>query len=785
MQMHSGTSFAFLPPLSLLKLTKMSIAKPSFLTSILSPLTGADKLALEKARLEAFLNAFPGEYCGFHEDGTVAYSDGFRTLLNLPEIKTIEDIQSTLETSDSAALEGLYLKLEENGTPFSLLVRTTDGHRILRLRGAAGAAINGEDRFRIIWLEDVSEEEENARRMKLARETLERELGQMQGGLETLPIPVWIRDGNADLVWVNQAYAQMLGTTPAEVIISQYEITLSPKNKGLAPKDMAREALKEGVPKSSDSHLIVQGKRKLMHLAEMPLPGTGNALGYARDMTREEELQAELTRYLSANKSLLEQLRSGIAIFGQSQQLEFFNSSFSQLWGLEDQWLNGKPRLGDLLEKLRENRRLPEQADFRNYKQGWLDMFTRLIDPHEDMLYLPDGSAVRLLVVPHPLGGLMMTFEDVTSRLELESSYNTLIAVQKETLDNLAEAVVVYGGDGRIRLWNPAFSQLWALNPEDLNGNPHISKLSERMSPFFGADWADKQKNKLIELGLDRNESKGRMPVRTDGIHLSYATMPLPDGGVMVSFYDITDSALVETALRDKNEALEAADQLKTDFIANVSYQLRTPLNTIMGFSEILDNQYFGPLNERQQEYTKGIHEAGERLANLIDDILDLASIEAGYLELKKEPVNIGGLLNGLYDLTKEWARKRKIAVKIFCPPSIPQISADERRLKQAILNLIRNAINFSPEGGNIEISAIQSGDRIDITIQDSGIGIPEEDLARIFQPFERLQHAGKQAGAGLGLSLVKNIIELHNGVIEIDSEEGKGTKVRLILPIA
>jgi len=759
--------------------------KPSFLSSILSPLTGADRMALEKARLEAFLNAFPGEYCGFHEDGSVAYSEGFKTLLALDTIQSVEDVQGALSTGDAAALEGQYLKLEQSGAPFSIRVHSANGKHIFRLRGASGTAIEGHDKFNILWLEDISEEDETNRILKAARETAEKELGRMQGSLETLPVPVWIRSGTGDLAWVNHAYAEMLGTTPAEAVASQYEILLSPKSKGTPPKDMGREALSSGQPQSSQCHLIVHGKRRWMTLTEMPLPGTGNTLGFARDMTREEELQTALERYLAANKSLMEQLRSAIALFGPEQHIEFFNSAFTQLWGLEDQWLNSRPKLSDILEKLRENRRLPEQADFRKYKQGWLDMFTRLIEPHEDMMYLPDGSALRLLVVPHPMGGLMMTFEDVTSRLELESSYNTLIAVQKETLDNLTEAVVVYGGDGRLRLWNPAFADIWKLNPEDLAGAPHIAKVVEKKAPLFAEkDWPQMQA-RLIELGLERTESKGKIPVRLDDIHLWYTTVPLPDGGVMVSFHDITDSARVETALRDKNAALEAAEQLKTDFLANVSYQLRTPLNAIMGFSEILDMQYFGELSPKQKEYTTGIHEAGDRLVGLIDDILDLATIEAGYLELRIEPVNVKSLLEGLKDLTLEWSRKRKLDVKLTCPSSVGIVMADERRLKQVILNLLRNAINFTPENGKISISADKIGDMIKISVSDTGIGIDGEDIDRIFQPFEKTQAAGNESGAGLGLSLVKNIVELHGGRVEIDSELGEGTTVDLYLPIS
>lgn len=392
-----------------------------------------------------------------------------------------------------------------------------------------------------------------------------------------------------------------------------------------------------------------------------------------------------------------------MATFSGEQTIEFYNSAFANLWGLEEGWLNTRPKLGDILEKLRADRRLPEQADFPKYKQGWLDMFRKLIDPHEDMMYLPDGSAVRLLVLPHPMGGLMMTFEDVT--VKLESSYNTLIAVQKETLDNLAEGVVVYGGDGLLKLWNPAFAAIWTANPEELEGQPHINKIVDKVRDLFVPDEWAATKAAPISHGLSRNVLEGRM-VRTDGVSLRYATQPLPDGGVMVSYYDITDSAKVEHALREKNAALETAEQLKTDFLANVSYQFRTPLNAIMGFSEILEHQYFGALNERQKEYTSGIRELGERLVSLIDDILDLSTIEAGYMELKRTDLPVAPLLQNIVDLTSAWAQKQKLTIKLSCPQNIPSIYADEERIKQVLLNLVRNAIHFTPENGNINISA-------------------------------------------------------------------------------
>ena len=440
------------------------------------------------------------------------------------------------------------------------------------------------------------------------------------------------------------------------------------------------------------------------------------------------------------------------------------------------------------MEKLRENRRLPEQANFRDFKESWLSMFTSLIGPFEDMLYLPDGSAVRMMVIPHSMGGLMMTFEDVTSRLELESSYNTLIAVQKETLDNLGEGVAVYGGDGRLKLWNPAYGRLWNLNPEDLEGEPHINKIVEKVKGYFDPDEWPRWREELIAKALDRMMSEGRLS-RANNTHLDYAAVPLPDGGVLITYSEVTDTVRVENALREKNAALEAAERLKLDFLANVSYQLRTPLNAIMGFNEILDQEYFGKLNEKQHEYTRDMHAASTKLLALVDDILDLATLEAGYMELQREDVSIYELMHEIQELVNDWARKGSVEIHLKCAKNIGKLMVDRKRLKQAVINVIRNAINFTPEGGAIELKAKRGKEGVEFIVTDTGVGVDLADRKRIFEPFERA-HGGvsdaahmPRGGAGLGLALVKNIVTLHGGDVHLESEPGKGTSVSMFVP--
>lgn len=764
------------------------------LQNFMGTLTGAAQLRVEKNRLEAFLSAMPGEYCGFSKNGDVLFSKNFPKLLGLQKIEKLYDIQNSLKIEDSTRLERLFTTLQETGAHFTLNIHAPKTHKDLQISGVRGNALDESDYFDILWLKDITQETQKIKQLEQKSTLSENEAEKLQIVLNNVNEPFWLRDENSNLVWVNQAYVQLVQKDQDHILKNQIELLVKPKEKSSykTPKYLGKEVYHKGEKLSYEGHIIVDGKRLFVEISEMPLQQKNQTLGMMRDFTAIETKNTEYNRHLTANKTLLEQLRTAVAIYNGDQELEFFNSAYAQLWDLEDQWLNTHPKLGDILEKLRETRRLPEQADFRHYKQEWLNMFTSLIDPHDDMLYLPDGSALRMLIMPHPLGGLMMTFEDVTNNLELESSYNTLIAVQKETLDNLAEGVAVFGGNGRLKLYNPSYAQLWQLNPEDLEGEPHITKLAERMVLLFDKEHRDHKKTILIGHGIERTIQEGRCTLSND-ILIEYTTVPLPDGGVLVSYFDVTDSAKVENALREKNAALETAEQLKTDFLANVSYQLRTPLNAIIGFAEILNNEYFGELNEKQKEYSLGIHDAGDKLVHLIDDILDLSTIEAGYLELNYNEFSVHDMLTDLHNLTKEWALKEQITITIDCAKSIGALLADERRIKQALLNLIRNAINFTPEGGTITIATKKDDEYVEFCVSDTGIGISKTDLERIFEPFERATHEHRadmsshalSRGAGLGLTLVKNIINLHGGEVNITSEEGKGTDVKIKIPLA
>ncbi len=662
--------------------------------------------------------------------------------------------------------------LLDRGRSFDLTLSGAGGRRF----AAAGRSVplQGEAHLSVVWLRDDTE---------AARETAaaERRGDSFRKILDAFPFPVWRRNADAGLEYANAAYLESVEVSPGTPARDVPELAAGAvRDNGRA---MARRAFEEQETQVESHHIVAAGERRLLELTETPIPGENGTAGFAIDRTELEDLKTTLERHIASHEDVLHTLGTAIAIYGPDQRLDFYNHAFLQLWQLDEQFVNSRPTLSLVLETLRDNRRIPEQANFPDFKAQTLAFFTSLIERQEELSHLPDGKTLRAVVAPHPFGGLLMTWEDVTATLALERSYNTLIAVQRETLDNLYEGIAVIGGDGRLRLSNPAFGRIWQIEEDELSSAPHISQLVEHMREFLDVDDWDARCPELISLLTGRESQSGRLE-RANGSVVDFATVPLPDGAVLLSYVDVSDSHRVEQFLRERNEALETADRLKSEFIANVSYELRTPLNTIIGFAEILSGEYFGDLNERQSEYSRGILESSQRLLSLINDILDLATIESGHMSLELEAVDLHDLLGSVLGLTRERVTRKNLKLVFDCPEDIGTILVDDRRLKQALFNILSNSVKFTPEEGEVTVSARRVEDQVVITFTDTGIGIPAEDHERIFRRFERGNNPqARRSGAGLGLSLVKSFIELHGGSVELESEPDVGTKVVCSLP--
>ena len=247
---------------------------------------------------------------------------------------------------------------------------------------------------------------------------------------------------------------------------------------------------------------------------------------------------------------------------------------------------------------------------------------------------------MRVVASPNPQGGVTYLFDDVTERFALESQFNALTRVQGETLDALKEGVAVFGADGRLKLINPAFAALWRFDPDDAADRPHIDEIATLCAPLFDdRHWAA-LRDVIVGLPEDAHRLRARIE-RKDGVVLDCAAMPLPDGATLLTFLDVTAGVNVERALKERNQALIGAEKLRNDFVHHVSYELRTPLTNIIGFTQLLADGGVGPLNPKQLEYAGYVTKSSAALLAIINDILDLATIDAGALELRLEDVDI------------------------------------------------------------------------------------------------------------------------------------------------
>ncbi len=674
-----------------------------------------------------------------------------------------QELQDAFQGEDRSEFADRMEGLIERGEDFEFIGQTAKGKRHLRVYARMVEAVSARGTFKrpVLWFSDetdlIEERDAAAESMMDMRD----EAARLSEALGAVPFPVWRRDQTGSLSDAN---------VPAKTI-----------GESGMPSELSERVRRTRKTQSESRHVIIDGARRLIDFTEVP-SADGGTLGYATDATVMESMQADLARHMDAQQDVLETLSTAIAIFGPDRRLSFANEAFAKLWGVPKERLLEEPTITELLHLLREFRRLPEQSDFRAFVDQWVRMFGTLIEPQEELMFLPDDSTVRMRVAPHPFGGLIFTFDDVTDRLALERSFNTLSHVQRETIANLDEALIVLGEDGRAKLANPAFQRLWGIPEETIREEPHASELMDHMRPLYPetADW-ESFKAEVISCMLDRRSRGGRME-RSDGTVVDFLEIPLPDGGVLVSFRDVSALMQVQNALQERNFALEAADRLKSEFVASVSYELRTPLNAIVGFAELLEQGYVGPVNERQKEYANAISESSKRLVSLINNILDLASIEAGYLELEWEPVSVESLMSDLQTLVSERARAEGISIEISVEDDADYIVVDERRLTQALFNVLSNAINFTPSGGRVFVTVSREDRDLSIVVSDSGVGMEASFVNRAFEKFERARSGGR-SGAGLGLALVKSLIELHGGTVGISSTEGQGTTVTCRIP--
>ena len=672
-----------------------------------------------------------------------------------------------LERDSAERISRDLTELRNTGSPFNFGVKTLHGD-LLEADGRAAGTMTTL-RFRPLAGQRLEANETLYDAHKLTKQ-----VERLSAILDSAPFPIWLSDQTGGLSWVNKSYVDVTEAASGEAVLKGNIVLAKSETIDRSKSDPDTALL-------GRARAVQRGAVRTFNIHQLPLES--GQVDFALDVTALEDAERELERHIKAHASTLDKLPTAIAIFGPDQRLRFSNQAYGQLWQLEEAFLEAKPTDGEVLDRLRSQRFLPEQANYREWRAKQLKAYTTL-EPSEDYWYLPDGRSLRVITEQHPFGGVTYLYENLTKEYQLESRYNELFEVQRETLDNLAEAVALSGPDGRLRLYNPAFVKFWSADPALLDKKPHVNELAQMqgLSVDSRAAWAD---IKFGVTGLESNRKPHEGRITQDDRVLRYRAVPLPDGNALLTFTDVSDAVRAERALQDRAEALEAADRLKNSILANVSYEVRTPLNSIIGFSEALELGMMGEMSPKQTEYVGAIRRSSEDLKSVIDAIIDLSAIDAGQMELKLAQVDVANLLEKTAEKFVLVLEKRQLELSVEMAADVTTINADPNRLEQVLGNLLSNAVGFSAEGGKIRMGARRQGEMLQIWVADSGRGIDPEYQQKVFDRFQSKPSPGSHRGPGLGLALVKSFTELHGGRVSLVSKLEQGTTVVCTLPIA
>ncbi len=734
---------------------------------------------VERDRLAAMAAAAPVVTVLVRGDGKIDAPPRLAEWLGLPTqpryLSELAAADAGVSGDDLARLIDLVATCQKSARGFVMSLSAYGSRRQLAVVGERAPGAVHQAGGVILWLFDETAAAGDAATARAEAARLESAFAALTGLIEAAPMPMWYRGPDLRLTMVNSAYVRAVeGDSAAEVVRRGVELVEGAGPGGaVASAGAAREA---GAARTSTLPATIDGARRMLRVHDVPLP-TGGVAGFAVDIDELEQARAGLKRFGLAQRAMLDRLSAAVAQFDADRTLVFANQPFQRLFSLPPEWLGEAPEFDRVLDRMRDGGRVPEVRDFPGWKaerRGWFTETGAL----EEHWHVPGGTHLRVVAQPLPEGGLLLIFEDRTEQVQLAGARDTLLRVRTATFDNLFEALGVFSADGRLQSWNSRFRRLWGLEEEFLATHPRIDALVARAADRL----ANPKRGELIaglvrSAAVDRQQRGGRVAF-ADGRHFEFAGVPLPDGNALFTMLDISDSRRVELALRERNEALEASDKVKTDFVANMSYELRTPLTSISGFAEMLHGGYAGKLPKTADDYVEGILRSVARLSTLVDDVLDLTQDEA---RLKRDPVDLEALGHAAAETVAAAARAKGLSYAIEIAPSAGSVAGDFDRLKQAIEHLLRHAVGEARERVLLHIDGNETTARI--VVSDDGLGLPPERVATAFDRFSQPAFADAERALGLGLPLAKQFVEAHGGTIAMLSEPGEGTLVTIEVP--
>lgn len=726
------------------------------------------------------------------DDGWIAWNDDneyvgssrkFKELMQLEACETVRilDVMDSLQKDSANDLTEYLAKLIQNGEEFKFIAQTKNSRK-LEMRGSRKIISKVESI--VLWCVDATEISSEFGHLREAASQAVNSMDNVLEMLNALPVPVWRRDKDLRIMYCNNAYANALGKSISEIISGN--IPFVPGSLFGQGHSLAENAKKCNKSQTVIQHVTVGGARKQFSIHECY--SQNGLIGYALDITNAEKLASQLDKLITSNCEVLNGISSSIAIYDNNMKLIFFNNAFQCTMKLESGWLHSRPTYGEVLDELRNSRRLPEVADFQAFKKDQLALFKSVIEPVQTMLHLPNGKSLRQMIAPYTAGGLVFIIEDVTNSLLLQRKNDTLMAVQKETIDHLYEGIIVCGSDNRVKIMNKSLADIWSVDLNEFKSKEmHLSELLDRIEAQldYDGEW-NKFKEYAISNLTDRMPKTGRLTKKNGSIIL-FSYVPLPDGAHMHSMVDITDTCTVENAIIEKNQALHAAHRLEMEFIMGVSTEVKAPLTVLSSASDLLLHEYYGKLNDKQRDYCQYILGASNQLHQLMNNAIDMVSIDKSPEKLAFDYFPLTEAIDEVLTNLHQRIQEKDIEISKNYENDIPAFYGHKIRIKQVFFNIILNAIQFSPIKGIVEIIIRHNDSDMKILVKDAGTRHIEKQKNSKRRIFTRIDKEGKSTCPfpvnNITMPLVRELVSKHGGQIKIVSDV-EGTSVMCIFPI-
>ncbi|MBP7282466.1 MAG: PAS domain-containing protein [Leptospiraceae bacterium] len=714
---------------------------------------------------------------------------------------------------------------------------TTIGTRIMLLNARQIQRASGKERIILLAIEDITERKEIEAGLEKTRKELEaikisedeaREYSESI--INTVREPLIALNQDLRVVTVSRSFYDFFQVKPEETVgqliydlgNKQWDI---PKLRELLENILPKEASFDNYEVEHDFTTI--GTRIMLLNARQIQRASGKEriiLLAIEDITERKEIEAGLEKTrkeLEAIKisedeareyseSIINTVREPLIALNQDLRVVTVSRSFYEVFKVKQEETVGQliydlgnkqwdiPKLRKLLEDI-----LPKEASFDNYEveHDFTTIGRRIMLLNARQIQRVSGKERIIL----------LAIEDITERKEieagLEKTRKELEAIKisedeareysESIINTVREPLIALNQDLRVVSVSRSFYKIFQVNPEETVG--------QLIYDLGNKQWDIPKLQELLENILPQKTTFDNYEVEHDFTTIGKRIMLLnarqiqrivgKERIILLSIEDITERREIENGLVKAHEVLKElatelkrTTQAKSEFLANMSHELRTPLNSINGFSEVLFDETFGPLNEKQKKYVNNVLVSGNHLLLLINQILDMAKVESGKMRLAISNLPLKNLLNEISLLVADMVSKKDIHMEIDIAMDLPDIEADELKVKEIIYNLLSNAVKFTPEGGRLGLRANRLGSEVEVIVWDTGIGIAIENMEKVFEGFFRVDTPFSRVteGTGLGLPLSKKLVELHFGKLTLESEGlDKGTSVRFTLPIA